>query len=95
MRGDVSKPVDAGGFERGVGIEAAGHGLVNDGLLLFVQHLNQPTPIADEPADLRRVGVKVVSDGLLLIKRNDREGHTAEVREGQVLPIADELRGRP
>ena len=33
----ISEPLDAGGLEADVGVEAAGDGLVDDGLLLLLQ----------------------------------------------------------
>ena len=34
----IPQPLDAGGLEADVGVEAAGDGLVDDGLLLLFQH---------------------------------------------------------
>ena len=51
MRRDIAEPVDAGGFEGHVRIEAAGDGLVDDRLLLLVQQLDQPPFGPDEAID--------------------------------------------
>ena len=88
--GDVAEPVDAGGFEGGVGVEAAGHGPVDDGLLLLVQHLNQPPSIANEPADPGGVGVKVIGDGLLLFTRRRAGRHPLKVLPVEPVAILDD-----
>src|SRR5665811_530205 len=41
MRRDVAQPLDAGGLEGDGGVEAAGDGAVDDGLLLLLQQLYQ------------------------------------------------------
>ena len=51
MRRDVAEPVNSGGLEGSVRVEAAGDGLVNDGPLLFVEQLDPPLPGVDEPGD--------------------------------------------
>ena len=37
MRRDIAKPEDTGGLEFDIGVEAAGDGAVDDGLLLLIQ----------------------------------------------------------
>ena len=37
----ITDPLDAGGFEGDTGVEAAGDGTVDNGLLLFLQQLDQ------------------------------------------------------
>ena len=37
----VAEPLDAGGLEADVGVEAAGDGLVDDGLLLLLQQRDE------------------------------------------------------
>src|SRR5690606_13705336 len=51
MLGNVAEPGDAGGFEGDVGVEAAGDGLVDDGLLLLPQQRNHPPLVPDETVD--------------------------------------------
>ena len=51
MRRHIAKPVDAGGFEADIGVEAARHGSVDDDLLLLVQQFDQPPLRADEAVD--------------------------------------------
>jgi hypothetical protein len=46
----VAEPVDAGGFEGDIWVQTPGHGPVDDGLLLFIQYLDKPPPVADEEA---------------------------------------------
>jgi hypothetical protein len=58
-------------MNRGIAIEAMGHGPVDDGLLLLVQQRDQPPPIADVSVYSYRIGVEVVRDGLLLIWRRN------------------------
>jgi len=65
----IADPVDAGGFEGRIGVEAAGHGPVDDGLLLLVQYLDQPPPIADEAADLPVKVTEKTNDQFLLVER--------------------------
>ena len=67
MLRDVAEPGDAGGFERGVGIEAAGDGAVDDGLLLLPQQRDQLPLRPDEPVDLPVRMVQKPHDRRLLV----------------------------
>ena len=54
MRRDVAEPVDAGGFEGDVGVEAAGDGAVDDGLPLLLQQRDELLLGGDVAADTGR-----------------------------------------
>ena len=75
----VSEPVDAGGFERDIRVEAAGHGPVDDDLLLLVQELDQPPLGADESVDATIESFDEADDSLLLFVRRHRESDFVEV----------------
>ena len=45
----IAEPLDAGGLEGDVGVEAAGDGLVDDGLLLLLQQRDELPLGADVP----------------------------------------------
>ena len=47
MQRNLPQPVDARLLERHVGIKAAGHGLLNEGLLLLLEQLDEPLLRAD------------------------------------------------
>ena len=63
MCGHVAEPVDAGGFERDVGVEAAGDGAVDDGLAGFVQQGDALLLGVDVALDAAVDVVKVEGDG--------------------------------
>jgi hypothetical protein len=54
MRRDVAEPVDAGGFQGGVGVEALGDGAGDEGLALLGQPVQQRALLLDQPVDARR-----------------------------------------
>ncbi len=72
MPRDVAKPGDARGFESDVGVEAAGDGTVDDGLLLLAQQRDQLPLGADEPVDLPVRMVQKPYDGGLFVGRRTR-----------------------
>ena len=69
----VTEPVDAGGLEADVGVEAAGDGPVDDGLLLLHQHANQLLLDVDVALDAPVHVVQVADDGALFWE--GREGN--------------------
>ena len=62
----VAEPFDAGGLEGNVGVEAAGDGLVDDGLLLLLQQGDELALGVDVAADAPVGVVQVADDGGLL-----------------------------
>src|SRR5690242_13091358 len=66
MLWSLAEPGEAGVFERGAGVEAAGDGLLDERRPLLPQHLHLPPPQAHEPVDLPRRLVQIVRDALLL-----------------------------
>ena len=75
-RRDVAEPGDAGGLEGDVGVEAAGDGAVDDGLLLLVQQPDQLPLGADETVDLPVRVVQKPHDGRLFVGRRTRSLET-------------------
>ena len=65
MGGDVAEPLDAGGLEGDVGVEAAGDGAVDDGLPLLLQQRDELLLGADVAADAVVDVVEVSDDGAL------------------------------
>ena len=61
----VAEPLDAGGLEADVGVEAAGDGLVDDGLLLFLQQVDELLLGVDVATDAPVHVVQVADDGAL------------------------------
>ena len=59
----VAKPLDAGGLESDVGVEAAGDGLVDDGLPLLLQQRDEPPLGGDVAPDAPVHVVQVADDG--------------------------------
>ena len=49
--GTYAQPLDAGGLEADVGVKAASHGPVDDGLLFLLQQCDEPPLDADVPLD--------------------------------------------
>ena len=64
----VAEPVDAGGLEGHVGVEAAGDGLVDDGLFLLLQQGDELALGVDVAADAPVGVVQVADDGGLLVE---------------------------
>ena len=62
----VAEPLDAGGLEADVGVEAAGDGLADDGLLLLLQQRDELPLGADVAPDAPVDVVQVADDGGLL-----------------------------
>src|SRR5436309_477209 len=84
----LPQPLYAGGLEADVGVEAAGDGTVDDGLLLLLQQLDQLLLGADVAPDSPVRVVEEADDGGLLRERG--EGYT---RIGQIL-VLNTLNGR-
>ncbi len=61
------------GLHGGVGVQALGDGVGDDGLAFFFQQFNQPLLLPHQRVDLRRLPVKkVCDDGLLVEWRNGK-----------------------
>jgi hypothetical protein len=88
MLRDLAEPGDAGGFEFGVGIEAAGDGAVDDGLLLLVEQPDELALGADEAVDLPVRVVQKADDGELFFFAGDEHRDLAHCVNGQI-PLTD------
>ena len=71
----VAEPFDAGGLEADVGVEAAGNGAVDDGLLLLLQQLDQFLLGADVAPDAPVGVVEKPDDGGLFVRRWNQYRH--------------------
>jgi len=79
----VAEPVDAGGLELGVRVEAGGAGSVgreaagdrarDERGALLLQPLDQRPLLRHQRVDLRRLAVEEVGDGALLVGRGNRD----------------------
>ena len=76
--GNIAEPIDAGGCEGGVGIEAAGDGVVDDCLLLFIQQRDQPLLRADQPRRHAPMPIEKADDQPLLVERGERNTDGSE-----------------
>ena len=79
----VAKPLDAGGLESDVGVEAAGDGLVDDGLPLLLQQRDELLLGADVRPDAPVHVIQVADDGCLL-----GDGWEGEEQITDKLPIS-------
>ncbi len=70
----VAEPVDAGGLEADVGVEAACDGAVDDGLLLLVEQSDQPSLRADVPPNPPVGMIEKANDRIASIARRQRQG---------------------
>ena len=73
MRRHVAQPLDAGGLEADVGVEAAGDGAVDDGLALLLQQGDELALGAYICPDQLDGAVQVADDGGLLVERRDTD----------------------
>ena len=71
MLQDIAQPFHAGGLEADVGVEAAGDGAVDDGLLLLLQQLDQLLLGADVPPNPPVRVVDEADDGALFGEGRD------------------------
>ena len=62
MRRHLAEPFDAGVLHGGVGVQAFGDGVGDDGLALLLQQLDQPPLLLHQRVDLRRLAVKKACD---------------------------------
>src|SRR5690606_21335502 len=69
----IPQPLHAGGLEADAGVEAAGDGAVDDGLLLLLQQLDQLLLGADVPPDPPVRVVQEADDGGLFGERWSRQ----------------------
>ena len=81
----VAQPLHAGGLEADVGVEAAGDGAVDDGLLLLLQQLDQLLLGADVAPDPPVHVVEEADDGGLFGEGWDDRMDGAELR--RVKPV--------
>ena len=78
MLGDIAEPGDAGGFEGYGWVEAAGDGLVDDGLFLFVEQRDEFFLGADGAVDATVFVVEEAEDGGLFFWRGECYGDGSE-----------------
>ena len=83
MGGDVAEPLDAGGLEADVGVEAAGDGAVDDGLPLLLQQRDELLLGADVAADAVVDVVEVSDDGALFGEGWEGESRSDLARNNQ------------
>src|SRR5690606_13961711 len=67
MNWNVSIPFKTRRLRRHVRVEAAGDGLLDDGLLFFVQQDDEPALVADETGYTRILEIKVTGNRPLLV----------------------------
>jgi hypothetical protein len=75
----IAKPTDARGLETDVGIETASHGLMDDGLLLLVQQLDQASLGTNETSDLSIFSFEVEDDLILFFLGRASNGDLKEL----------------
>ena len=68
MRRHLAQPLHAGLLYRGVGVEALGDGVGDDGLALFLEEFDQALLFFDQGIDFGGFVVEEVSYGILLCK---------------------------
>ncbi len=91
-RRHLAEPFDAGRLHGGVGVEAFGDGVGDDGLAFFFQQFHQPPLLRHQPINLPRLPVQKLRNGRLLgerwetseacsyIAKRDRLPHTCPKR---------------
>ena len=72
MRGDVAKPVNAGGFHRGVGVKALGDGPGDESLAFLSQAVEKFPLLFDQPVDSRCFLFQKPRNSALGIERGKR-----------------------
>ena len=60
----VAEPFDAGRLHGGVGVQAFGDGVGDDGLAFFFQQFHQPPLLRHQLVNLRRLPVQERGDGI-------------------------------
>jgi hypothetical protein len=73
MLRNVADPFNAGLFELGVGIEAAGDGAVDEDGFLLVEEFDLALLLGNQGVDLGRFPVEEGDDAVLLLARRTRE----------------------
>ena len=63
MRRHIAQPLDAGGLHRGIGVEALGDGMGDDGLPLFLEQRDQLFLLRHQRVDLAGLAVEEGGDG--------------------------------
>ena len=58
MRGHIPQAFDAGGFHGGLGVEALGDGVADEGGALFLEEFDLPRLLRDQPVNPRRLPVQ-------------------------------------
>ena len=62
----IAEPFDAGRLHGGVGVEAFGNGVRDDGLAFFFQQFHQPPLLRHQPINLARLPVQKLRNPSLL-----------------------------
>jgi len=62
----LTEPLNAGVFHGGIGVEALGDSVGDDGLALFVEQLDQPLLLRDQRVDACGFAIKKPDDGFYL-----------------------------
>ena len=92
MRRHVAEPFDAGGLHGGVGVQALGDGVGDDGLAFFLQQFDQPPLLGHQRVDLRRLAVEERGDRGLLGERRKRQLESLQASRSQMrLIVAHQL----
>ena len=81
MCGQVAQPLDAGVAHGGVGVQAFGDGMTDDGLTFLFEQGDELLLLLNQRINLRRLVVEELRDLRLLFEGDDRERHLREVRE--------------
>lgn len=97
MGRNIAEPLDAGRPQGGVGVKAAGDGVVDDGLLLFVEEGDELALGANGAVDAGVDVVEEVGDGVLFGERGEGDSTPPKsvsryLREGS--PICQALKFR-
>jgi len=95
---NVAEPRDAGGFEGDRGVEAAGDGAVDDGLLLLVEQRDHLPLRPDRPLQPPVRPVQKPHNRRLLVRRGERDSYPLDRPVRQPVPsdsicLDMELRG--
>ena len=76
----VAEPFDAGGLHGGVGVQAFGDGVGDDGLAFLFQQFHQPPLLRHQLINLRRLAVEKRGDGVCSAIGGNGSYDVAEVR---------------
>src|SRR5882724_10760351 len=84
MPRNIPEPADAGGFERDGWVEAAGHGALDDGLLLLVEQRDHLPFRPDRQLQLAVRPAQKSDNRRLLIGRRHKHGNLPHTSNGQI-----------